>query len=221
MKVLQTDFFGDHNIGLYAKASNKFCLVGELISQNYSQKISEVLGAEVVPARISKTEFIGIFSSLNSNGIVLPEITTESEILKLKSLGLNIGILKSRHTATGNLILCNDRGAVVSILIGKKEKKMIENVLGVEANYSTISGIHLVGSCGVSTNKGCLIHRDASEEELKKIGEFLKVKADIGTVNFGSPFVCSGIIANSKGALAGQSTSGPEIARVMEALNLV
>src|SRR2546425_856947 len=176
MKILQTDFFGDHNIGLYAKASDKFCIVGELISQKYSQKISEVLGTEVVPARISKTEFIGIFSCLNSNGIILPEIVTESEILKFKNLGLNVGILKSKHTATGNLILCNDKGAVISKLIGKKEKKMIENVLGVEANYSTISGIHIVGSCGVSTNKGCLLHRDANEEELKKIGEILKVK---------------------------------------------
>jgi translation initiation factor 6 len=70
----------------------------------------------------------------------------------------------------------------------------------------------------VATNKGCFIHRDAKENEIKKIEEILKVKADIGTANFGSPFVGSCFFANSNGAVVGNSTTGPEIDRIYETL---
>jgi translation initiation factor 6 len=109
----------------------------------------------------------------------------------------------------------------VSKVFSKKEKKEIEDCLGVEAVFSSIAGIQTVGSCGIATEKGCLLHRDAKEEEIKIVEEVLKVKVDIGTANFGSPFVGSCIIANSKGALVGESTTGPEIVRIQEALELL
>jgi len=135
--------------------------------------------------------------------------------------GMNVKVLDSNFTALGNLILCNGHGALVSKLFTKREKKSIENCLGVEACFSTAAGIQTVGSCGVVTGKGCLLHRDASEEEVKIAEEVLKVKADIGTANFGSPFVGSCIIANSKGAIIGESTTGPEIIRLQETLDLL
>jgi len=155
----------------------------------------------------------------------LTKILTNSEkekFLELKKLfGMNLLILKSKFTAVGNLILCNGKGAIISKVFNKKEKKEIEDCLGVEAVFSSIAGIQTVGSCGIATNKGCLLHRDAKEEEIKIVEDVLKVKVDIGTANFGSPFVGSCIIANSKGALVGESTTGPEIVRIQEALELL
>jgi len=43
-------------------------------------------------------------------------------------------------------------------------------------------------------------------------------KANVGTVNRGNIFVRSGIVANSKGALVGYETTGPELLRIQSAL---
>jgi len=222
--LFQTNFFGDHNLGLYGKACEKICILGKSLEEK-REKIEEVLKVKSVALTLSNTDLVGIFCALNENGIVLTRILTSFEkekFLELKKLfGMNLLILKSKFTAVGNLILCNGKGALISKLFSKKEKKEIEDCLGVEAVFSTIAGIQTVGSCGIATDKGCLLHRDASEEEIKIVEEVLKVKADIGTANFGSPFVGSCIIANSEGALIGESTTGPEIARIQEALGFL
>jgi len=78
-----------------------------------------------------------------------------------------------------------------------------------------------VGSAGIVTNKGCLLHRDASGDEIKIVEQILKVNVGIGTANFGSPFVGSCMIANSHGAVVGESTTGAEITRLMETLGFL
>ncbi|MEM5772970.1 MAG: translation initiation factor IF-6 [Candidatus Aenigmatarchaeota archaeon] len=222
--LLQTNFFGDHNLGLYGKACDRICVLGKALEEK-REKIEDVLKVKTVALSFSSTDFAGIFCALNENGIVLTKILTSLEkekFFELKKLfGMNLLILKSKFTAVGNLVLCNGKGAIVSELLSKKEKKEIEDCLGLEAVFSSIAGIKTVGACGIATNKGCLLHRDASEEEIKTVEDVLKVRADIGTANFGSPFVGSCIIANSKGALVGESTTGPEIARIQEALGFI
>jgi len=225
MKILQTNFFGDHNIGIYGKACDRFCVLSSLIPENSKKKIEELLKVKVYPVTVARTDLVGIFCCLNSNGIVLPKILAEKEFEIFKEIkkefGVNIGIIKSRFTALGNLILCNDKGAIISKVFTKKEKKEIEDLLGVNSEFLSIGKIKTLGSCGIATNKGCLIHRDAKEEEIKIVEEVLKVKTDIGTANFGSPFVGSCGFANSNGAVIGESTTGPEFVRISETLSLI
>ncbi|MEM5834588.1 MAG: translation initiation factor IF-6 [Candidatus Aenigmatarchaeota archaeon] len=225
MKILQTNFFGDYNLGIYGKACDKFCLLGSFIPQNLKKKIEEFLKVKVYPITLARTDLVGIFCSFNSKGIVLPKILTEKELNSLKELGkelgINFGIIKTKFTALGNLILCNDNGALVSKLFSRKEKEKIEDLLGVECEYLSIAGIKTLGTCGIATNKGCIIHRDANEEEIKTAEEVLKVSVDVGTANFGSPFLGACGFANSNGAVIGGLTSGPEFARISEALGLI
>jgi len=77
-----------------------------------------------------------------------------------------------------------------------------------------------VGSAAVVTDEGGLVHPDATDEELEKLSDFFGVDVDIGTVNFGVAFIKTGLVANNYGALVGANTTGPEIMRVMKALNL-
>ncbi len=225
MKVVQTDFLGDHNIGMFARATDKFCLIGNPITENSLSIVKENLKVPTIRASISNTELIGMFCVANSNGIVLPKIIFEGEYENIKKnleeLGVNIYISKSRLTCIGNLILCNDKGAIISNYFSSVEKKNIEDALDVEIEYGTVAKMPVVGSSGVATNRGCLLHRDAEESEMKIIEGILKVKSDIGTANFGSPFVGSCIVANSNAALVGESTTGPEIMRLQEALELI
>ena len=51
---------------------------------------------------------------------------------------------------------------------------------------------------------------------MKKIQEFLKVKVDVGTTNYGSPFVKAGLLVNSNGFIASEISSGPELGRIAE-----
>jgi len=225
MQIAQTNFHGDHNLGLFGKSSDKVCILGNFVPDKAVEKIESLLKVNVLKTNIANTDLAGIFCCMNSNGLILPGIVSEREFAKLKILkknyGMNVTVLKTTFTALGNLVLCNDKGAVVSKIFSKREKKKIEDCLGVESEYASLAEITTVGSCGVATNKGCLVHRDASEEEIKLIEDVLKTPVDIGTANFGSPFVGSCMIANSAGAVIGESTTGPEVTRIMEALSFL
>lgn len=223
--MLQTDFLGDHNIGLFAKACDRMCLAGRNVSDGRIKEISGVLDVDVVSAAVADTGIVGIFCAMNSSGILLPKITRQAEVRLLKSSmkehGMSVGILGSKFTAVGNLVLCNDKGAVYSRLLSSEDKRIIEDCLDVEAEKCTVAGLDSVGSCGIATNGGCVLHRDASEEELDAIQEVLKADTDIGTANFGSPFVGSCAVANKNGIVVGESTTGPEVTRMMETLGLL
>ena len=225
MRILQTNFHGDHNLGLYGKACGSFCLIGNFVTEKDFKKLSEILGVKVFRTTAANTDLSGMFFAFNSNGIIVPKIITEKEIDRLKvlkkELDINILELKTKFTAIGNLILANDKGAVLSNVFSRLEINKIKAVLGVEIDHSTIAGMEMLGSTGVATNKGCLIHRDASEDETKKIEDILKVKTDIGSANFGSPFVGACVIANDKGAVIGDSTTGPEVTTLMETLDFL
>jgi translation initiation factor 6 len=98
----------------------------------------------------------------------------------------------------------------------KKYKKEISDTLGCEVEIGKIADLDIVGSCAITSNIGCLCHREANEEELKRIEEILKVKVDVGSISYGSPFIKSGIIVNSKGVVFSEQTSGAEIGRIEE-----
>ena len=85
----------------------------------------------------------------------------------------------------------------------------------------TIGGLKTVGMAAVATNKGLLVHPRVSEAELAVLDDLFGLPVDVGTVNFGSPQVGSGLLANSKGYLAGEETSGPEMGRIEDALGFL
>lgn len=219
MRLIQLNFYGDHNIGLFARSSEKICVMGNFVPEKAVKSIEEALKVKVVKSTMARTDLVGMFCCANSNGIIIPNIARDEEVEKIKSFGLDALVLDTKFTALGNLILCNDKGAIIGRPV-EKYKRRIEKCLGVDASCTTVSGMSIVGSCGIATNAGCLLHRDVKEDEIKIIERTLDVEVGIGTANFGSPFVGSCAIANSKAAAVGESTTGPEINRLMEVLKL-
>jgi translation initiation factor 6 len=51
--------------------------------------------------------------------------------------------------------------------------------------------------------------------------ELFDLPVDIGTSNYGTQMVGSGLIANSKGYVAGSKTTGHELGRIEDALDLL
>ncbi|MDY6776978.1 MAG: translation initiation factor IF-6, partial [Candidatus Nanohaloarchaea archaeon] len=170
--------------------------------------------------KMAGTDLLGVFAAGNSSGIVVPDIVTEHEREVLEEKGVEYMVLESKYTAFGNLLLCNDEGCLISREL-EDRKEEIGEFLDVPVKTGTVAGLDIPGSCGVATNQGVLLHRDASEEELERVEEALGVEGDIGTVNFGTPYVHSGVLADSENVLVGNDTTGPEVQRVQEALGLL
>ncbi len=210
MRFRKIDVDGDPNIGLRGFATDEYAIFGREIPE------AEILEAEIHLIKIAQTELAGIFAAGNSNGIILPYLIEREELEEIKKLGLNFAVLKTKETLMGNLVLCNDKGAVISPLL-KRWKREIESTLNCEVEVGKIANLSIPGACGIATNKGCLLHREAREEEINLVKEVLKVKVSIGSVG-GSPFVKSGIIANSNAVLVGENATGPELERIMEVL---
>ena len=58
-------------------------------------------------------------------------------------------------------------------------------------------------------------------QEQRVLGDVLKVPVDVGTVNGGVPYVGTGLLGNSYGAVAGLLTTGPEMFIIGQALDVV
>ena len=84
-----------------------------------------------------------------------------------------------------------------------------------------MAGYATVGSCLFATNKGFAAHNRATEEELKELQSILGVPGANCTLNTGVAFVSLGVVANSKSAIFGESSTGFEVGRVEGALGLV
>jgi len=212
------NFHGDPNIGLYGFASDRYCLLGS--SSDKIKKLKEILKVPVHNVSVLHLDLIRILMTGNSQGVVVPNFLYDRDIeALLHALAkhrASVHILGTEQ-AVGNLVLMNDKGIVIPPLL-KRFEKQLEKFFGLKCAVTTIAGLNPLGSLAIATNKGCLVHPQIKESEIKVIESTLDVQADVGTVNFGSPYPGSGIIANSHGFAAGTATSGPELGRIAETL---
>ena len=91
----------------------------------------------------------------------------------------------------------------------------------MKTEVSTVAGLKICGSAAIATNKGCLAHPQIKDDEKALIERILEVPVMIGTVNYGSPYVKSGIIANSSNFAVSEHSTGPEMGNIFEALGFL
>lgn len=167
---------------------------------------------------VNQSHLIGLYVAMNSTGCVLPDFAEKGEQKILKSKGLNLCLLDSRYGAVGNNVLVNDRACLLNPRVPAKDAKKIRDCFGVEVFQQPVSGISTVGAINAVTNKGLLAYPEITAVELKRLEKMFGVKGVGGSVNMGSPFNSFGVVANSNGALVGESTSGAEMQKIYEAL---
>jgi translation initiation factor 6 len=214
-RFTRLNFNSDPNIGMYGFATDSYCLLGIELSEKILEKLKKTLQVDIKVARVFGTQLIGLFCSGNENGIVITKMAEPDEIETIKKLlpNLNVLVIPTDVTATGNMILCNNNGAVISPAL-KKHKAKISKCLGCPVEVTTIAGLEVIGSAGIASQRGCLCHREASEAELDLIQKTLKVKTDLGTVGSGNPYIKSGVLVNTKGVVASEESTGPELGRI-------
>lgn len=208
-------------MGLFLRTNNDTLLLPFGFAETKAKKLKEYLDVEkIVHVSIAGTRLIGPMTVMNNNGILLPSTVSDDEIRILKQTGLNVDRLKSKFTAIGNLISANDKGAVVSNLFRGEAEQNIKDILGVPLQTFSIGGYVQVGSMIVATNAGAIVHPIANDSEISTISEILQVEAEPATVNGGSPFLSSGIIANFTSVIVGNLTTGPELIMISRALKV-
>ena len=210
---------GNPNIGVFAVANESFAFVAGDAAPEFVKDLEEVLDVQTTMMTVAGSFVVGSLVVMNSNGAVVSGLAEQAEIDKISKF-LPCHALDDPLNAAGNNILANDNGAIVNPQYGKKVIREISDALGVECVPSQIAGCNTVGSVCKVTNKGCVCHADASEEEFKLIQDVLKVEAKRTTVNHGVRSVGAGIVANSKGALIGDETTPIEMGKVEEGLDL-
>lgn len=215
------DYYGNAWIGLFIKTNKDITLVPKDASEKLCDNLGQSLKTEVIKTFIAGSNLIGLYTVMNSKGIVLPNIAEAEEVEALKKHGLNVYLSKEGLNAHGNNIVANDRIGFVSRNISTSERLNIEDALDIELTETSIAGYATVGSTCVATNKGFLVHYGSSESEFEGISAALKLSGEKGSVNMGVGFIAAGLVANENGYVAGSLTSGFELGRIHSALGFL
>jgi translation initiation factor 6 len=217
MGIAKISFYNNAHIGLFIRANDKIALIPGNSHEKIIPQVKESLETEIIPMFLCQSPILGVFAALNSNGCVVSALTEKKEVKPLKEHGLNVYFLNEQF-APGNNILVNDKAALVNPRMPKQDIKKISECLGVEVFAHPLAHLQTVGSNNVVTNKGLFANHEISDVELKMLEKLFGVRGVKGTVNTGSPANSYGVVANSKGALIGEATSGSETQNIYEAL---
>ena len=207
MEIRLETVLGSAEIGLFALPTDRYVILSKEVNPSKVKVFEEVLDAEIIQTSLADSILISPFAAGNSNGIVLSKLVLGEEINKIKNKvpDLNVQKIDSKYTAVGNLVLCNDKGGIVSSLLGSSVAKTISDVLGVEVVSSTIAKRSYVGSLVAATNVGALVHVDADEDEIELVGGEARNKT-----------VCDALISDIEEEVLINDKLGEELGIVIE-----
>lgn len=212
------DFDDNPNVGVFCRANDKVAFVRKGLTKKVKNAIKSTLEVKLVELTIADATIIGSLMAFNSRGAVVTDLVDQESINMIEKQGFDVCVVSDKLNAAGNDILVNDKGALVHPDIKDGSLKDIEKTLKVPVYLGTIASLKTVGMAAVVTNKGLLCHPKITEDEKKILEKVFCVNVMIGTVNHGSPVIGSGLVANTKGAIIGNLTTGIEMGRIEEAL---
>ncbi len=216
--IRKISFFESEFIGLYCRAWDDMVIVPVNLDDKSRDALREVLGVEVHQSRMDPSGMYGVFSVMNSHGIIIGGNAGKRD-LDFDPGDRRVLFLKDTINAVGNDIVANDHGAMVHEDFSNKNVKLIEDTLGVETVKGRMGSFLTVGSGSIATNKGMIVNPEVSDEDMEVIKDIFKVPVSAGTANFGSPMVGASLIANTKGILVGEKTTAIEIGSIDDVLS--
>ncbi|WNY24696.1 hypothetical protein MsAc7_02200 [Methanolapillus millepedarum] len=206
-------------IGVFSTCTEDVCLVPKGTNPEAVEFIQKRLSVPVHSCLVNDSILVGSLCRGNSNGFIIPG-KADTKALE-KQTGFPFHTLPGKLNAVGNLVLANDTAGLVHPEVSDNVLEFIANTLKIDVCRGTIAGIKTVGMAGCVTNNGLLVSPGITESESALLEELFGFAPMVGSVNFGSRMVGSGILANSKGYLAGTETSGYELGRISTALGFV
>ena len=220
MPISTGDILGHSQVGVYLSVVGDVLFIPRTLDDITAEEVESAFGMETHRFQVGGSSLLGSLLRGNRHGIAVADIATEDDLDELTSFG-PVVVMESGVNAAGNLIECNDNGALLSPTIPESGADMISDVLSVPTMRTEVAGHKTLGSMGVANNKGVLAHPDVKTHEVEAIQETLGVSVMVGTVTFGSPFVGAGCCASDTHALVGSGSTGPELNRIEDALGLI
>lgn len=221
MGVAKASIGNSSFIGAYAIATDLFAILSSRATPSEEKFIQDTLETRVIRSTIDGSDLIGIYVVANSRGLIVPEIADRSEVAHLEAQlkDLDIQIVSTDLNALRNNILVNDKVAFINAEYGRREVSLIEDTFDVEVIKRNIGGYNTVGASNVATNNGFALNNNASEDDISVVKNFSKNVSQT-TANLGSSSIGLCVIANSNGMLVGDETTGFEMVRLTEGLDL-
>ncbi|MDD1668917.1 MAG: translation initiation factor IF-6 [Methanomicrobiales archaeon] len=213
-------FAGDPHIGVFARVVEDLAIVAPQAPEAFRAAIEEELDTEVVVTTIQDSAIVGALAAGNRRGIVVSGLASREEVARISEHS-EVMLLGDGMNAAGNVILANDNFAAVNPEISLEVAEEIGSFLRVPVLRLSFAGYRAVGKVAVATNRGILVHPRANPVEIARLEEAVDIPIGVGTVNMGSGLVGSGLLANSRGYLAGIGTSGFELGRIEEVLGFL
>lgn len=222
--AIRAKFENSCELGVFATITNSYGLVSYGGSDSFRVIESELKEhIPVVKCSIAGTRVIGRLCVGNKNGLLLPNTTTDNELLNIRnSLPDEVVVqrIEERLSALGNVIACNDYCALIHPDLDRETEEIISDVLGVEVFRQTIASNVLVGSYCALSNQGGIVHPRTSVEDQDELSSLLQIPLVAGTVNRGSDVVGAGVIVNDWVAFCGMDTTATEISVIEKIFKL-
>jgi len=215
MNLAKIRVLGSSYVGLFGITNDKLCLVPNGIDDKILKTIETTLDVKALKTSIYESSLLAVFAKMNDKQVFLPSYATPKEIDHIEKEA-KVCIIQTEH-ALGNMVELNDYGAIASNTLPSKEVAALK-AAGLRVEQTNLAKTDAVGSTLVATNKSFLVSPNASREEIKRIEDALNVKGGSSTANTGDALVRNSVMANSKGAIVGDMTTGFELNRIEEAL---
>ena len=214
-------FEGDANIGLYMFVNDKFCILGKQVHDEKRREIEEVLQVPVYNASVLGTELIGVFVSGNNDLLLTPDLYDyEMKILEniTRKYEMKLIHLSSTFNTYGNNICFGNKKILLNSMYSNEFKKKLENETEHKCIIMEIEDYENIGALCIYKNLRYFLSSQITEEDAKEIASEV---SGVGTVNSGSNYVSSGIVANSNGLILGLACSTIEIQNIIESLDYI
>jgi translation initiation factor 6 len=213
-------FKGDSNLGLYGFATDSYCLIGHVSD---TELLHSILQVPIIEVSVLGTQLAGVFLAGTDKVVFAPEILFDYEKKKLveecQNIGVEVIFLDTKFTALGNVLIAHGE----TIFLNEEVEESVAEFLAKRftVHRITIADTDVVGSATLLTSQGGMIHPHVKDEVADFIEAQTGLKITLSTVNYGSAYVRSGVIANKNGFIIGSLSSGPEITNADEALGFI
>lgn len=204
---------GDPHIGVFSRVFEDIAVLSIDAPDEIAHIYEEAFNVEIVRTNLQNSPIIGSLLVGNSTGFVVTGLASESE-LEILGKYRDLMLLEEGMNAAGNVILANDRFAAVHPDIDQECRDAISEFLNVTVIPLTLGEVKTVGMAGVATNRGIVVNPRSTQHEIDLLESVIDLPVGKGSVTMGSSLVGTGLIANSKGYLAGIGTSGFELTRI-------
>jgi translation initiation factor 6 len=211
--ILKTAIASNTYVGLCGFATDTFCLVGFSTPQKTIDELKNTLQVPVYPISIAGTALVGVFVTGTKDLLLVPHIIYDDELVALKKIlpAVQIHVVDSRHTALANIFCVHEKAILYSKVVEQTVIDELKKIVSQPLLKTDIADCEVPGSCIAFGMQGALIHPVASDSQLDEFEKLFGVAFTKSTVNWGSPYVKTGIISNKYGFVIGQSSSGPEV----------